>query len=80
MLIKKLSYEYYYISDKPQRKSNVAIAAMNPFITFYATKEAIEDFKEFGHVITNNNHNRCQLDVDSRYDYNEVLAYIKNWG
>ena len=68
---------------KPQPKKEVAIAGQNEsvrHIAFYASADALEDFKEFG-IISQalNDKERYSLMVDARYDFNEVLAYIENW-
>jgi hypothetical protein len=68
---------------KPQPKKEVAIVWQNEdvrHISFYASADALEDFKEFGSIFQALiNKERYSLIVDARYDFNEVLAYIENW-
>jgi hypothetical protein len=48
-------------------------------IYFYATNDAIDDFREFGFVRPGENKNYYCLEVDARYDFDEVLKYIQNY-
>ena len=68
---------------KPQPKKEVAIALQNEtvrHISFYASADALEDFKEFGSISQAvSDKERYSLMVDARYDFAEVMAYIENW-
>ena len=67
--------------EKPQPKKEVAVSFYSELtrqIRFNATKDAVEDFKVFGLVYMI--YNEYGLIVDSRYDFNEVIAYIQNYG
>lgn len=69
-------------ATKPQPKCEVAIDLVLPtagMIYFYASPDAIGDFEEFGFVrsVGKWGHLLC---VDGRYDFAEVVEYIKNYG
>jgi hypothetical protein len=67
--------------EKPSPKTEVAVrfATEGPRgIALDASPDAIEDFREFGHI---DHISICYwLVVDSRYDFDEVLAYIEQYG
>lgn len=66
---------------KPQMKQEVAIRYVgNHLIMFYATNDAMADFVEFGDIILGLNRNEWWLTVDARYDMDEVVDYISNYG
>jgi len=63
---------------KPMPKVEVAIRTISPisgFITFYATPDAASEFAEFGKLEKVNE--LYWLWIDGRYDFDEVVAYIK---
>ena len=68
---------------KPQPKKEVAIFFHSEnirYIAFHASADAVESFKEFGCIFQAlHEHESYSLTADSRYDFNEVLAYIENW-
>ena len=69
--------------DKPKPKSEVAIHTAIEFtrsIFFFASKDAMDDFREFGHMSQDKEGGLICLSVDARYDFNEVLKYIENYG
>ena len=47
-------------------------------IAFYATEQAIDDVREFGEISRIENY--IELHVSQRYDFDEVLAYMQNYG
>lgn len=72
------------MKTKPQMKREVAIVFhYEPLrqVTFYATADAVTEFKEYGNIRTDPDRSECYiLIVDARYDFGEVLAYIQNYG
>jgi hypothetical protein len=72
------------MNEKPQPKREIGIEWMhdNRIICLYATKDALEDLKEFGtiHDAANGLKEQYWLLVDARYDFQEVVDYIKNYG
>ena len=67
--------------SKPTLKSEVAIDMIFPagcFITLYATTDAASEFSEFGDIHAEGK-DRYHLSVDARYDFDEVVAYIRNY-
>lgn len=66
--------------DKPKPKKEAAIVTANkPTILVNCTKDALEDFKEFCQIITPYPPSTYSLWIDSRYDFDEVIEYIKNY-
>lgn len=72
------------ISTKPVPKSEVAISNIFPndrYISFWATNDAMSDFISFGRygklVGTDSGY---YIVVDPRFDFDEVVEYIKNYG
>ena len=69
---------------KPTIKHEVAVKDVLPglkIIYFYATNDAVTEFMEYGLVEpTNTHHDLYRIDVDSRFDFDEVLEYIQNYG
>lgn len=49
-------------------------------IVFYATNDAVSAFKGFGDLSHAQFLNQWDLFVDARFDFDEVLAYIENYG
>ena len=71
------------MTEKPQPKREVSISAMSPdksIVYLYASKDAAEDIKEFGEMSQWTRPNQYRLQIDSRYDFQEVVDYIKNYG
>jgi len=68
---------------KPQLKRELAVEWSNEpthFISFYATPDAVEDVKQFGRItLFSDAPNLYHLVVDGRYDFQEVLEYLKNY-
>ena len=67
---------------KPQPKKEIAIdwAGKNVnLIYFYASVDALEDMREFGTVESVSNYNQYRLEVDKRYDFDEVVKYIQEY-
>ena len=65
---------------KPIPKKEVAIRFAEEIvrhIVFYASADAVEDFKEFG--LLEQDERSYSLLVDSRFDFNEVKEYIENY-
>lgn len=69
--------------EKPRPKKEVAIQTAiktTRTIFFFASKDAIEEFKDFGHISQDINGGLIVLNVDMRYDFDEVVNYIENYG
>ena len=67
---------------KPTPKKEVAIdwaSELNKIIFFYSTPDALSDFISFGSVVEWTRQNYYRLKVDSRFDFNEVLEYIRDY-
>jgi hypothetical protein len=67
--------------DKPTIKREVAIKHItkNWRIVFYASRDAAEDFSQYGTLFSDPG-NQYTLFVDGRFDFDEVVDYIKNYG
>ena len=70
--------------EAPQPKRELAISwAHEPVgcIIFYATSDAAEDIKQFGQITPRHcsTPNLYHLAVDGRYDFQEVLEYLKQY-
>jgi len=66
---------------KPTLKAEVAIDMIFPagrFIILYATTDAASEFSEFGDIHAEGK-GRYHLFVDARYDFDEVIAFIRNY-
>lgn len=66
---------------KPQPKREVTVTFYDKnyhLIVIQASQDAIEDVKEFGNMYPEGPH--YHLFVDGRYDFDEVLMYIQNYG
>jgi hypothetical protein len=71
--------------EKPQRKLKVAVVNTMNYgttrrINFHAAKQYAEPFGEFGFLVNEGCPEHWVLDVDGRYDFNEVVEYIKSCG
>ena len=70
--------------NKPNPKREVAIRLYYPtlmIIDFYATEDAATEFREFGQLERDPMYtNGWHLIIDSRFDFEEVLRYIENYG
>lgn len=68
--------------NEPTMQREVAIAHIFPSgngCSFYATQDAVTEFGKFGQV----RHIRDDLyviDIDTRYNVDEVIAFIRNYG
>lgn len=74
--------------QRPQPKKELAVlqiihSTMSGIrvICFSATQEAAKDVEEFGRVRPGSNKDAYlyRLDVDPRYDFEEVVAYLQNY-
>lgn len=69
--------------DKPQPKREVAITFHDEgtrTITFDASKDAVNDFREFGVIFPQKEVQfRATLLVSAIFDFDEVLTYIQNY-
>jgi len=69
---------------KPQMKKEVAVRYIfkeHLSISFNATADAVEDLRSFGEVdCLNIETDLYVLRVDSRYDFDEVVGYIRHYG
>jgi hypothetical protein len=70
--------------DKPIPKREVAVYTVIQAvrqINFHATNDAVTEFDEFGtRVDAGGILGGYSLYVDSRYDFDEVLAFIEGYG
>lgn len=67
--------------DKPKPKMEARIVfARDRGIMMNASKDAIEDFREFGPIVFLETQNLYWLTVDARYSFNEVIEYIEEYG
>lgn len=67
----------------PVMQREVAITAAladQNIIYLYATPDAASDFQRFGQVEPWAHPDYYQITVDARYDFAEVVAYIKSYG
>jgi len=69
---------------KPEMKKEMAIDHIfldTRELYVYATKDAIEDLREFGEVLHPMFHgpDLYLLSVDARFDFREVVSYIENY-
>ena len=70
--------------EVPQLKRELAINWCDESmytIIFYATSDAAEEIKQFGQLTPNfcSTPNLYHLAVDKRYDFQEVLEYLKQY-
>lgn len=71
------------MTEKPQMKKEVALSDVGEItrsIWFYATPDAAEELREFGHIESMATNNQYRLIVDARFDFGEVVNYIVNYG
>ena len=73
------------INVKPLMKSAVALDWYGKSehvrcIYFWASADAITDFECFGNLHSATAPGHYVLYVDTRYDFDAVVAYIKGWG
>jgi hypothetical protein len=69
--------------DKPVMKREVGVrlyVRSMRMIVFYSTDDALTEFSEFGQIESGDTDNTCRLWVDSRFDFDEVLKYIEEYG
>lgn len=68
--------------DKPKIKREVAIiwtGKSENWIHLYATVDAINYFSSFGEVVWQDD-DKYGFQVDARYDFDEVVKYIQEYG
>lgn len=68
--------------NKPTPKKEVGVLFASKaarHIRFNSTEDAVTEFLSFG-KLTIDGRESYSLFVDSRYDFDEVLAYIQNYG
>jgi hypothetical protein len=65
---------------KPRIKREVGIGTIlhGAFIEFYASRDAATEFSEFGEVVRYGGE-QYTLFVDPRFDFDEVLEYLKSY-
>ena len=72
--------------DKPKMKKEIALdcaiqTSLSWSIYFYASQDAVVDVSTFGKVTSlQSKGDWYLLEVDRRFDFNEVVAYIQNYG
>jgi hypothetical protein len=66
---------------KPRMKREVSIESIQhgESVIFYASHEAASELSEFGTLFELND-GKCLLYTDNRFDFAEVVEYIKNYG
>lgn len=65
--------------EKPQMKRKVGISEVNPtnrIIDLWTDEETAKDFSSFGDLFEKGR-NYYSLRVDARYEFHEVLIYIR---
>ena len=56
------------------------ISKESGYISFYATPVAAKEFEQFGHIFEwGDDAEKYSLYVNGRFDFDEVLAYIKTY-
>lgn len=68
--------------NKPVMKRNIAVTKFDPsiqFIEFYSDVSDAHGFREFGELLVYGS-GRYGLRVDARYDFDEVVKYIQEYG
>lgn len=68
--------------NKPQPKQEIAIVSVLQsvqHIIFYGTPDAVSDISEFGYIHSHVPKDKYTLIVDTRYDFGEVVDYMKNY-
>lgn len=68
--------------DKPKPIVEVSVSVESKevrLISMFASQDAVCDFREFGNLLHTQGNEYC-LFIDTRYDFDEVLEYIKNYG
>lgn len=69
------------IMNKPKPKKEVAIKwTKSKLIVFTATQDAANDLKEFGKLQYFEDSQDYWLAVDPRFDFDEVIQYIEEYG
>ena len=66
---------------KPIMKTEIKISFESKIvgiIHFYATNDAAAGMRDFGALAMTDTQNQYRLIVDPRYDFDEILEYIKN--
>lgn len=69
--------------NKPNSKREVAIKHSIPLlwtIYLYASKDAVSDINDFGELLPVSTEDLYRLEVDRRYDFDEVVKYIEGYG
>ena len=67
---------------KPKMKRNVAISTHIPsqhYLAFYANSTVAECAKEFGSVQPFSTKDKWSLEVDERYDFADVVAWLESF-
>lgn len=69
---------------KPKPKTELALVTTIPglrYVTFYATRDAAEVVAEFGDVQPYDEvKDKYTATIDARYDFDEVVAYLQEYG
>lgn len=72
------------MTKKPTMQKEVAIEAVVPsaaLVSFYATGDAASEFADYGRLTKAESiPNLYYLYVDRRFDFDEVVAFIENYG
>lgn len=70
------------VITKPTIKREVAISStfqLTRTVLFYSTNDAANDFVEFGKLVKLYGGELYHLEVDNRFDFDEVVNYIENY-
>ena len=67
----------------PAMRTEVAIRRIDlsmQWIEFWATPDAAQELRQFGQYLDEGNNTLCYtLKVDGRFDFDEVVEYIRNY-
>ena len=69
--------------EKPEKKRKVAVSWSNKgmgVIRFYASADVAKEFEGYGDLKLREDGGECRLIVDPRYDFDDVLSYLQNYG
>ena len=69
------------VKPAPLRKAAVTWSSKYiQTIYLYATPDAAEEFSAFGGISPAHNPNQYRLEVDTRFGFDKVVAYIESYG
>lgn len=71
------------MTAKPTMRTEVAVSVVAETVRsiyFYATQDAVTEFTEFGEIEKAGSANYYRLEVDARFDFQEVVSFIRGYG